>query len=43
MTTLPWLRPLVELLDAWDERPEGRTAVEREMVDAARRLLDDAA
>ena len=43
MTTLPWLRPLVELLEAWGERPEERTAVEREMVDAARRLLDDAA
>jgi 2-oxo-4-hydroxy-4-carboxy--5-ureidoimidazoline (OHCU) decarboxylase len=43
MTALPWLRPLVELLDAWEEAPDRRAAVEREMVDAARRLLDDAA
>lgn len=43
MTTLPWLRPLADLLDEWDEAPEKRAAIERQMLESARRLLYDAA
>ena len=43
MTTLTWLRPLAELLDEWDDAPDRRAVVERQMIDAARRLLDAAA